>query len=284
VYAGTGTLALLIWNWQLSASNRVIDAAADHSIYPDRSTLLQVIRPDTLGHAVTTVRFIYLSIAVLAWALGVLAWYIAAGLTVMLLLSFTYSGGPQIKSTRFAGPTAIGVAPAMMYGLGVFGEDPHMRVSPAATHALASMIHAVPLALFGLSVAMCASKDLLKSPADLSYHSMYHTLVESNQGFVRAVALLTSPFIVILGLLAGGVVPLRFLLLVSIWPVAVCFARCLTKANRSSEKRTARKIGNIYWHCATGLILGLTFPRLTVAIIVLGGFLVHALLAQYFTD
>lgn len=185
-----------------------------------------------------------------------------------LLVAVNYSVGLRLKRWRII---SLAVLTFPFAGTFVGGLATHAASFGAAGFGAGIVRGHGAVLLVGclFIVTLAGTKDITDVHGDelAGYRSLFASLVERGRsGLLQAAVLL--PFLACLALVAGGLLPRRFVLLVALAPVSVLIAVCVGRASTVEQRAATREVFHQYWMVFFGDLLLLAVPTpLTAAVV-----------------
>jgi 4-hydroxybenzoate polyprenyltransferase len=247
--------------------NRLADRTEDGVNRPERTALCRRVGWWRL-RILMGVIFAALAAADVAWTLASRDVVLGLLLGLSLLVAVNYSVGLRFKRWRLV---SLGVLTFPFAGTFVTGLATHAAPLDAVGFvAGVARDHGGALLVGGLFiVTLAGTKDITDLRGDelVGYRSLLATLVERGRGgLLRAAVLL--PFLACLSLVASGLLPPRFVLLLGLAPVSLLIAICVGRATTAAQRAATREVFHQYWMVFIGATLLLAEPTpLTAAVV-----------------
>jgi hypothetical protein len=261
-----GFAAAFCWFIVTEYTNMVADRVEDAIDYRERTALCRRVGYGRLavvavgaGGAYVALVSVMLALSKLTLALYLVA-LVGVGLTV------NYSVGVRVKTRSYASVVLMGAYQAAFLLAGwMYG---HTNGDGSAREAaLCSAL------LLGFGVTLVGWKDLpsLEGDARVGYTSLYWRVVAGRHAVARARMVLALPLLGIVVLVAAGLLPARYLLLLLLSPLALAAATVIARARTLTERQAAREFGTMYLLASMNAGLVVLYPRLVTVAIVLAG-------------
>ena len=219
--------------------NRLSDRIEDRVNRPERTALCDVVGYDRLRR-IAIALWIALAIADVAWIASDPRVSLAIAIGSIAFIGINYSYLLRFKTRRYWAPIVLTGTFAQPFLLG-WCAMPDQRTGGAAAAAFTVFMSGVFATLIG-------SKDVtdVAGDAQVGYRSATLAMLVRS-GAVKLVAILAAPFALLVGFVALGVLPPRFLLIVLASPLCAVIAAMLRRARTPVEQQVAREVFYHLW-------------------------------------
>jgi 4-hydroxybenzoate polyprenyltransferase len=187
-----------------------------------------------------------------------------------LLAGVNYSYGLRFKNKKYLSLFALTFPFGGPFLIGWSAYNP----LPAASDTFLELIHRggpVVLVLGFFIASLAGVKDITDVPGDeqVGYQSLWVSLVR-NHSTALIFLVVATPFMILSFLLLTEMLPLRFAVLLLVFPLSWSLALCVRLARTSAQQQALREILYHYWFCFLCLALFLYVPTVAAAATILG--------------
>jgi 4-hydroxybenzoate polyprenyltransferase len=247
--------------------NRLADRTEDGVNRPERTALCDRIGWPRLRR-LTAAILVALAVVDVAWALTARSLVLGLLLASGFVVAINYSVGLRFKRWRLFSLYVLTFPFAGTFLGGLATHAAPLDVGGFFAGALRG--HGAALLVGSLFIlTLAGTKDITDFRGDelAGYRSLFATLVERGRtGLLHAAVLL--PFLAGLALVAVGLLPARFVLLLALAPVSLLIARCVGRGTTAAQRAATREVFHQYWMVFVGATLLLAEPSpLTVTVV-----------------
>ena len=269
VYLSLGLFGTFLFAIVCDLGNVVADQVSDEIDYPERTQLCRRVGYITLTWIVVAGAIgLVLTVGAMALVLHIGPELVVLWVAIPLA-GIAYSYGPRIKTTKLAPLWVAGQSPVFLW----LGWPPTADFEGTL----------VPGFLIGLmALTLMGWKDLPNIAGDLAvgYRSVFWDIVERGHAVVRAMGIITIPYLVVVLLVALGYLPVRYLMILVVLPVGLEVAITVVRARSLRERVAVRELGNLYWILFMNTVL-LSFYPTYLTLVVAGASIVWYVVATW---
>jgi 4-hydroxybenzoate polyprenyltransferase len=260
---GYALLSALFWfaySLSIEVTNRLTDRVEDEVNRPERTQLCAQVGWQWLRR-IEVVGWCTVVVFDMLWLRMDFNIVLVALLAAGFAFGIGYSRGPRFARARYIGLVVLNLVFGGVFLLGWAAAAPFAQPDGPPWRQLASF---APLAVIvGVFVVTLAGiKDITDRCGDLTvgYSSPFVDMLERQQA-AWLKAIITTPFLLVLGFTLGGLLPLRLLALLTFAPLSALVVDAVLHADTTREQMVVRELFYNYWFIFSSTALLLFIPR-----------------------